>query len=804
MSHFKLSPLALSLLALSSVPVLADETAAPEAPTPAASEGGSVAQELGEVVIRAQADAYKADTATNSKFTAPLLDTPKSVQAITKEILEETNARSLQEALRTVPGITFGQGEGGTPTGDRPFIRGFDAQTSVYIDGLRDPGSQSRDVFNIEQVDVTKGSDSTFGGSGSTGGSLNMATKQAKLGNSGGLDVGVGNADYRRVTADLNQQINETTAVRVNALREHSGVAGRDAVFDDRSGGALSFNTGLGTDTVVGFDLYTFSSNGLPDYGIPFKTLATTATMGSVNQGLGYISPTTAARETVINVNRNNFYGLKDRDFRQTGQDSSTLRLEHHFDESLTVRNRTRFTQSYNRYVVTNPGDSRGWFNADPTPNDLTDQPSTGAGATTLNNASGQWLFRSQKNRHVETDAWINQTEATGQSELAGLKNSYTVGLELSSSDLDSRGYTVTGNSYANIANPNPNDVWNGILGRATAGTRTKTDVQALYALDTLTLNEQWLLNLGLRFDRFETHQTGYVTPGATAAQIAAVPGQDIKSDANILSYQLGLVFKPASNGSIYLSYATSASPSGFASGDSTESAVALTNKDLDPEETLSLELGTKWDLLNQRLSLTAAIFDMKKSNAKVTNNLGATVTAGEQAIKGAELGVTGAITPEWNISAGYTYLDSELVDGGFTNTGCSGGTAASTATGTTCTAGGGTLVYTISTSNGKEFANTPKNSYTLWTTYTVMPGLSVGGGASYTDKVYSDAANLVWLPSYTRYDAMASYQLNKNTSLRLNVNNLTNETYYEKPQNPHMAFVAPGRQVLLTASYKF
>lgn len=743
--------------------------------------GAQATQEPGTLsavqVVESEEEGYKADVSSNSKLTAPLVDTPKSVTVVTQQVLEETGARSIQDALRTVPGITFGQGEGGTPTGDRPFIRGYDSQSSVYIDGLRDPGSQSRDVFNVEQVEVTKGSDSTVSGSGSTGGSLNLATKQARLGNSGAVDVGLGTARYKRVTGDLNIQVGDSSAVRINALREDSGVAGRDAVHEDRTGAALSFNTGLDKATLIGVDLYTFKSDGLPDYGIPFK-LAGGA--GTPNEANG-LNSGAAARETVIETSRRNFYGLKDRDFRRTGQDSGTLRLEHRFDEKLTVRNRTRFTESYNAYIVTNPGDSAGWYNADPTPGDLTDYPIRNT--TTRNDAGGEYLFRSQKNRNVETRSWINQTEASGEFSLGGLRNSYSAGVELSGSRLDSRGYTVTGNSYAHIANPNPGDVWNGVVGRATAGTRTDSDVQAVYAFDTVTLTEQWLLNLGLRYDHFKTHQRAYNSNGA--ALTAAQEAQDIKSDADILNYQAGVVFKPLANGSIYFSYATSATPSGFTSGDGTESAIAVTNKDLDPEETRSLELGTKWELLDYRLALTAALFDMKKTNAKVTNDLGLTDTVGEQRIKGVEIGASGAITDAWNISAGYTYLDSELVDVGFT---CTGTPA----------------VCTPSASNGKRFANTPRHSATLWTTYNLAEGLQVGGGASYMGKVYADPTNLVWLPSYTRLDALVSYQINDQASVRLNVNNLTDKTYFERPQNPHMAYVAPGRQFILTGSYRF
>jgi catecholate siderophore receptor len=100
------------------------------------------------------------------------------------QVLKDTAATSLQDALRTVPGITFGAGEGGNPQGDRPFIRGFDAQGDTYLDGVRDTGGQSREIFDIESIEVSKGPNSSFGGRGSAGGSLNLVSKPHKHGTS--------------------------------------------------------------------------------------------------------------------------------------------------------------------------------------------------------------------------------------------------------------------------------------------------------------------------------------------------------------------------------------------------------------------------------------------------------------------------------------------------------------------------------------------------------------------------------------------------------------------------------------------
>jgi catecholate siderophore receptor len=138
---------------------------------PAAGNAQESETSLPAMTVKATADTpYKADNAASTKFTAPLLDTPKTVTVITQEVLKQTNAASLQEALRTTPGITFGMGEGGTPEGDSPVIRGFSAQANTFIDGLRDPSSQSRNMFAVEQIDISKGADSAFSGGGAVGG----------------------------------------------------------------------------------------------------------------------------------------------------------------------------------------------------------------------------------------------------------------------------------------------------------------------------------------------------------------------------------------------------------------------------------------------------------------------------------------------------------------------------------------------------------------------------------------------------------------------------------------------------------
>jgi catecholate siderophore receptor len=703
---------------------------------------------LPEISVTASPDVgYKADAAASTKFTAPLLDTPKSVTVITSEVLQETNATTLKDALRTVPGITFSSGEGGNPEGDRPFLRGYDTQSSTYIDGLRDPASQSRDLFNVEQIDIVKGPDSAYSGGGAIGGSVGLSSKQARLGNSADVSLGLGTAQYKRATVDLNRQLTDHAAVRLNLMKEKSDIAGRDDVDIDHLGAAASFSVGLGTPTRAGVDIYHYETDDMPDYGIPYNNPYGATSADAVFNGDG--GP--------LHVDRDNFYGLKDRDFRKTRVDAATVRIEHDLAPGWTIRNRTRYSDALNDYVVTNPGDSRGL--------NLTDHNVMIGSDAVL---PGQ-IWRSQKSRHSTSESLINATELTGVFETGSVKHSLAAGLEFSSAEVDSRGYAVTGFSAADINHPDADDPWTGSVTRATAGSKIKTKTRGIYAFDTLTLTPQWQLNLGVRWDHFDTRQTPYTTDGA-----APNAANYLKSDSKFWSYQAGVVFKPVENGSIYLNYATSANPSGISTGDGTDS-ISATNKDLDPEKTRSIELGTKWNLLDDRLSLSAAVFDMEKTNAKVTVATGVMDTVGTQRIKGVELGVAGKLTSKWQLFGGYTYLDSELSDPG-----------------------------PLSADKGNRFPNTPTDSFSLWTTYEVLPKLFVGGGAYYMSKVYGNTTNTKWVPDYWRFDAMASYEVAKNVNLRLNIQNLTDKTYYDRAYATHMVSVAPGRQATLTVNLKF
>ena len=703
---------------------------------------------------------YQVEKASSQKYTAPLVDTPRSVTVIPQQVLQDTAATSLQDALRTVPGITFGAGEGGNPQGDRPFIRGFDAQGDMYLDGVRDAGGQTREIFDVESIEVSKGPNSSFGGRGSAGGSINMVSKTPKLGDflNGGFTYG--SDQTRRYTVDVNRQFLDTAAFRLNLMSHEQNVAGRDAVNYDRWGVAPSLTFGLGTENRLNVSYYHLESNDLPDSGIPY----------------GYSN----SSKTAVHAHdkpddggdSKNFYGLKDRDFRKTRVDISTISFEHDFSDAMTLKNTLRHGNTGQDYILTQPDDSQHNVNQFGT------------------------VWRRANTRVSTTETTTNQTDLFGNFQLAGFKNTYSTGVEFTREETRASSYTVSPNSNPNctpdkvgnsggqctsLSNPNPNDVWTGTETRNYYGTNTVGVTKAAYVFDTIELDPKWLLNAGLRYDAFSTTANTNAAAGRTKAS----------NDSNFFNWQTGLVWKPLDNGSVYASYATSATPPGGIVGEGVEgngliAAGSTITSDLKPEETVNYELGTKWDVFHDRLSLTAAVFRTEKKNTRVLTDSFTYENAGESRVDGLELSASGKITDKWQVFAGYSYLKSELVDPGKKGN------------------RNGSVNATALSDKGNEMPNTPKNSFSLWTTYEVMPKLTIGGGAFYVDEVYGDTANTVYVPSYTRYDAMASYKLTKNIDLQLNVQNLTDKTYYDKAYAAHFASQAAGRTALLTTSFHF
>ncbi|MDZ4317433.1 MAG: TonB-dependent siderophore receptor [Phenylobacterium sp.] len=711
------------------------------------------AEDAPHEVAGVRVEGHLAAEPVSPKFTADLLDTPRSVTVIPLVVIEQTAATSLQDILRTSPGITFGAGEGGQPLADRPLIRGQSSGNNVFVDGVRDSGGQVRDIFNLEQVEVVKGPDSAYNGRGSGGGSINLTSKQPKLVDESSASLRVGTDSYVRASVDTNYVLGETSAVRVNLMGAQGDVPQRDAVDFDTWGAAVAAAMGLGTDSRLTLSYQHLTRNDMPDYGVP------------LSRKLPGVTPTETG---ILDVPRDAFYGLTARDFQETTADIATLVGEHDINDAMTFRGVFRYAKTVNDYVVTNPGD--------------------GGNAQFVD---GQWwMKRGLKSRWNPATTVAAVADVYGQFTTGAIEHSYDIGLELSREKNENASYTVTttagsacptGFTGAGTGDctlvyaPNPSDPWAGTIVRGPVSS-TVSKTAGIYVFDTLSFGDRWKLNLGLRHDEYSVSGRNVSATAVTASD----------GDWSFTNYQAGLVYKPSANGSLYVSYGTASTPPTISGGDQNTSAGVgsgnLANQLLDPEETTSTEIGVKWAFFGERLSTSAALFQVNRQNAQILVDVGVYAQAGETEVRGLELAVTGQVTPVWSVFGGYTYMESELVRGAYNNVNV-----------------------------GDPLANTPEHSFSLFSTYQLTPALSLGGGAYYVSDSFGGnqngaggGANGVYAPEYWRFDAFASYRINDRLNLQLNVQNVTDEDYIARTNGVHHADYGPARQALLTLNAKF
>lgn len=690
------------------------------------------------------------------EFAAPLVDTPRSVTIIPQQIIEQTAATSLQDILRTSPGITFGAGEGGQPLADRPFIRGQSSGNNIFVDGVRDSGGQQREVFNLEQVEVIKGPDAVYSGRGSGGGSINLSSKTPRLTDFAHAGLGVGTDGYLRGTLDQNWRLGETAGLRLNLMGAEGDVPGRDAVDYDKWGLALAVATGLGTDTTATVSYYGLRSDQMPDYGVPLFTKIGVRTTDS----------------GILDVPRDSFYGLTARDYLTNEVDSLTLELEHRINGALTIRNVTRYAETLNDYVVTNPGDGG--------------RIDTGGVALV---GGEYWMKRATKSRWNPAATFANVIDLYGGVSMGGLTHDFDAGVEFSREINRNASYNVTttggsacpapltGFDCTRVYDPDPSDPWEGAI---TRGTETHANAKTLgvYAFDSIGLGDRWVLNLGVRHDSYEAD--GTVQPRGAPAPVAEAGSWDF------VNYQVGVVFKPTANSSLYASWATSSTPPTVSGGDQNGAGGSgsgnLSGELLDPEEAESFEVGAKTNLFDDRLAVSGAAFVLRRENAQIQVAPGVYEQAGEAEVRGVELGVSGNITRAWQVFGGYTWMDSELVSGAYNNANV-----------------------------GDPLANTPEHSFSLFSTWRATPKLSLGGGVYHVSDSFGGnqggaggGSNAVYAPAWTRVDLFASYDLTDSASLQLNVQNAGDEDYILRTNGVHHADPAPGRQAILTLNLRY
>lgn len=730
---------------------------------------------LPTIQVTATADGYKVDQLSSAKTTEPLVNTPKTVTVINQELIEQQGATSLVEALRNTPGITMQLGENGnTSSGDAFQMRGFSTQNSTLVDGIRDLGAVTRDVFNLEQIEVIKGPAGSEIGRGASSGYVNLVSKLPQQNNDKQIGLAWNSANHKRITTDLNQDLGEGMAARLNAMWQDGGVEGRDQV--ERNGYAIAPAFAAGLDTETRFYLYSqhVHQENTSDGGIPTIGMEGFIATLPANANAAQIAATNALNAAPA-VNRKNFYGNVN-DLEEVDAHMVTLKVEHDVNDDLTVQSLTRFGQTEMNRTLTgimtlnavNPADRSTWT-----------------------------VSRSVQGVDQTNKILANQTNLKFAFETGALTHDLVLGFEIAKEQQETLTLALAPKGVlnpvvpaANLYRPNANDALPKLV-KTGAYSHGETETTAFYLFDTVKINEQLQLNAGIRSDRYNTKTDALAITTNQSSLAVTETKTDLEKSDTLVSWNLGAVFKPTSNSSLYASYAKSLTPPGSANFTLSATATNTNNPNVDPQETHNYEIGTKWDVLDGKLALTAALYRTENENQLTQNPAdGLYSQEGEIQIQGVELSAVGKLSPVWDIAAGLTTMDAKQNNQRSKN----------------ATTGA------VTVTDGVRW--TPDFAASVWSTYT-LGAIKVGGGIRHTAEQKRQVSQVVGqpvavvtmanIPAYTVLDAMASYQLNPQASVALNVYNLADEDYISTLNNGGNRLVlGEPRSATLTLNYKF
>ena len=672
------------------------------------------------VDVRAQRRGeYRVTEPSMLKLPGLLKDTPQSISVVPQDVLREQAAFSVREALRNVTGLTLNAGEGGIQ-GDNLTLRGYPARNDLFLDGIRDFGAYTRDAFNLEAVEVLKGPASVLFGRGSTGGVINSVSKMPLRTPLYEVSPTLGSPLFFRTTADVNYPVSTEAAVRLNAMVHKQEISGRDQVEIERWGVAPAVSIGFTGPTKVTLSYLYQQEDNIPDYGVPFL--------------FGKPAP----------VPTGNFYGLPDKDFERTNVHIGTARLDHAFTDEVMLRSVLRYAWFGRENETTAPR--------------IAGTPSPGTPLDQIN------VNRTQQARERGDSILENQTDVVFKFDTWSLEHALITGVELGRETAGSTTFTVNGVPSSSLLNPNPFVSLDNITKTKNQISDTTAYTAALYLVDEVKLTPEWKLIGGLRWDHFDADFHSMSAPTGQRTHLT-------RTD-EMVSPRGAVVFMPTLAQTYYVAYGTSFNPSA-------ESLTLAANAvDTEPEKTYALEVGGKWELRPNALSLRAALFRIEKTDAR-TSEPGSTIQTldGRQRSQGFELEVAGRILPRWNMYAGYTFLDTRVIESNDVQ--------------------GGVPV------EGKRLPSAPESSFSLWTTYDLFDRWQIGGGVLYVGKRWANNNNTNQVPGYAVGEATVAFRPVKNVELRMNVINISDASYYEQVYQGHTVPGA-GRTILFGAIFGF
>ncbi|PWF61817.1 TonB-dependent siderophore receptor [Shewanella sp. BC20] len=659
---------------------------------------------------------YKVGSASGAmRGDIDLMDTPQSVNVIPDFVTDEQLATNLAEVLVNDSSVTAGT----TRWNRQVFsIRGFelDSGNGYLINGHQQWSHYVQPIETLQQVEVLKGPSSMLYGQSGPGGLVNMVTKKPTYDSMLNLGFDTDGYGSTRAQLDAGGSLNEAQSIRYRGVfvkqdtkywREYSTTDENQE--RDRWLGYLNLEFDISDDLLLSLKYdHTQDKTGIDAGGWLDK-------QGNV----------VGQRKTIWDAP----WAFTDNTVSNLGAD-----LTWHMNDDWKVKLGYN-DQQFNRQRF----DSAPQYNEDPFTSGYSIRP------------------------FDRYDDWQHKTayvDFTGEFALAGMEHQLLIGanyLDYFYQQQIARGAAQTVIPGQPVIQPDL-DYHTG-----KKGTPNEYKYYGFYLQDLMTINEQWKLLAGVRYD--EQKKDGF------------------GENSYAVSPKFGVIYSPMTNGSIYVNYSKSFTPQGGI----TDPLNVNHDTNLKPEYGIQYEVGTKWELFDDSLLLTAAVFDVTLENISINEVLTAsdprsedgkytsiTTQGGEQKHRGFEVGAQGKLGDSWFVTSSMMYLDAEYQTG--------------------------------DEREGKTPIDAPEWSANIWTRYEVTDNFAMNFGAIYVGERFANVDNTISKDGYVRFDIGAAYTMDimgKDVSIRANVRNLFDSDYIDGGQY-NMVTLGQDRNFSVALEAKF
>ena len=683
---------------------------------------------------------YK-DQVNSLKPPVPILDVPQSVSVITDDDIRNQGFRQIGDLIRYTPGVNTSQGEGHR---DAVVFRGVRSTADFYQDGVRDDVQYYRSLYNVEQVEILKGGDALLFGRGGTGGLINRVSKTAQIGETfSSLDTGIDSFGGGDVAMDGNMIVNDNVAFRLN-VHVDSLANHRDMFSGDRVGVNPTMKIQVDSATTIDLSYEYADHERFVDRGIP----------------------TDDATKSPIDAMKDIVFGTKD--LNTTTLEANILKgsLNHNYSDtgklnfSVTAND---FRKMYQNLYVSDYTASMG-AKMDGY-RDVTMRESLIIALSSINEFDrgtltvGFEMVDTENNNH-RYNTYFSSTRDDNEIFMPVRNMNFNV----ANGNLTNRRTLETGGlTDADVTQDQVTYV--DYISDLNNQSDTDIEVTSLYLQGNIDLADQWNMILGGRYDEVETtiKQYGITVDGTGKGALNGTNPSLTKKDS-LFSPRLGLIFKPQENMSLYFSYSEAFQPR---SGEQYKTFKGDSGK-FDPDVFENTELGFKYDT-DSGLSLALAYFTGEQTKATAFDN-----GTGEETreigleIDGFEITLNGQVNDNNAIRFGLASVDATKSKG---------------------------------SGAAKEI---PELTYSLWYTHQANDMFAISFGATYQDESYINAESGPLLPDYTRLDMAMTITPSENDVVRINIENLGDETYYPHSHSDHQVSVGESQNVRVSYSKRF